>query len=370
MKDYIPKNWKEYVVWLILISAIAILFAFGLWPKDGPVPLPPVPIFEPSDSPDGWTPNPDEVKAVAATLKFKVFGDTPAGKSDDPLPQAVYLWQSYAKLFGQPPPSKNQGQIGSCVSFGTNNAVARTLATQIVFANGGADEFQDIAEEVTYGGSRVQVGGGKLRGDGSVGAWAAQFVQKWGVVARAKQGAYDLTTYSVATCRTFGDKGVPAELQTVAKDHPIKDITQVTLWDSAKKALASGYGIAICSGVGFEGTRDGNGVKVAKGSWGHCMCLDGYHIEGGKEYGHIENSWGPRPNEGPVGWGNPPDSGFWADSATIQKMLSQNDSWAFSAVRGWPSRKIDWFAINQPRRPGLEFPRFAHRKEVGYAMSF
>src|SRR6185369_223434 len=361
----IPKNWKAYLIWFGVTTLAGILAALGFWPKDIPLPPIPEPIFEPGEM--GWIPNPEAVDDVKRFLEFKVFSDTPAYKSQDPIPDKVYLWESYKKLFKANPPSKNQGQIGSCVSFGTNNAVARTLATQIVLTNGGADEYKDIVEEVTYGGSRVQIGGG-IRGDGSVGAWAAQFVQKWGVVARGKYDSYDLTVYSVATCRKFGDKpGPPEALLTIAKEHPVKDITQVNTWAEAKKAIASGYAIAICSNVGFEGNRDSNGVKPPRGSWAHCMCLDGYHIEGGKEYGHIENSWGPRPNEGPVGFGNPPDSGFWTDSGTIQRILGQKDSWAFSAVKGWPRRELDWF-VNVPRQPN-NFARFALRKEVTYAMA-
>lgn len=372
MREWIPKNWRAYVIWAALVGAISIAAAFGLWPGGAPLPPLPEPEFL-GTPPNGWVPDPQAVKELQATLEFKVFADTPAGQSDDPLPNDVFLWNSYEKLFGKPPPSKNQSSIGSCVSFGTNNAVARTLATQIVLAKGGADEFQDFSEEVTYGGSRVQVGGGKLgNSDGSVGAWAAQFVQKWGIVARQKYPSADLTTYSVQTCRTFGSKGVPADLQTVAKEHPIKDITLVKTWADAKRSLASGYGIAICSGVGFDGNRDANGVKAPRGSWGHCMCLDGYHVEGGKEYGHIENSWGPRPGEGPVGWGSPPDSGFWADSATVGKMLAAGDSWAFSAVRGWPTREINWFALAHPmpRLRGIDLPKFASAKEINHAMPF
>lgn len=361
----IPKNWKDYLIWLLVCTLIAILGALGFWPRELPLPPVPVPIFTPGEM--GWVNNPDEVWDVQKTLEFRVFSDTPAGKSQEPIPNHMYLWDAYRKLFKTLPPSKNQANIGSCVSFGTNNAVARTLAMQIIISGGGADEFKDIVEEVTYGGSRVQVGGGKLRGDGSVGAWAAQFVQKWGVVERGQHGQYDLRVYSVDTCRKFGNSGVPAELQTLAKAHPVRDITLIKTWDEAKKALASGYAIAVCSGVGFEGNRDANGVKSPRGSWAHCMCLDGYHIEGGKEYGHIENSWGPRPNEGPVGWGSPPDSGFWTDSATISRMLRENDSWAFSAVKGWPRRELDWFV--QDRRvndaiahvsPG-RLPLYLHR---------
>lgn len=372
LKAYIPKNWKQLAIYGAIVAIVAILTAFGLiGPGDIVIPDPPTPVFQPSEvqANGGWHKDDEAVKAIQDTLAFRVFADTPAGKSDDPLPESVYLWQSYAKLFGRGPPSKNQLDVGSCVSFGTNNAIERTLATQIVLAKGSKEEFKHIVEEVTYGGSRVEIGGGRIRGDGSVGAWAAQFVQKWGIVARDKYGALDLTVYSTATCRKFGQSGVPPEIEQVARERPVKDITLVKTWDSAKKALASGYGIAICSGQGFAMQRDANGIARASGSWAHCMCLDGYTTINGKEYGHIENSWGDKSHTGPVGPGDPPSSGFWADATVIARMLGEGDSWAFSAVRGWPGRakELDWFVQVAPRQNEIRFASLQPAREVQYS---
>ena len=41
-----------------------------------------------------------------------------------------------------------------------------------------------LSPEVIYGGSRVEIGGGRIRGDGSIGAWAARWVRDYGVVPR------------------------------------------------------------------------------------------------------------------------------------------------------------------------------------------
>ena len=287
----------------------------------------------------GWEYLPEEVNNVRMAQPLPTFGLTPANFAAD-IPDHVFLWEADRKVLGSVLPPKNQGSVGSCVSFGTNTAIRRTMLTEIML--GDPEEFKDIAEEVTYGGSRVEIGGGRISGDGSVGAWAAEFVKRWGVVNRGVHGSYDLTGYSESRCREFGRNGVPADLETVAKAHPVKNITQVTNWAEAKKALASGYGIAICSNQGFSMRRDAKGICRPSGSWAHCMALDGYFIENGNEYGHIENSWGADAHTGPVGWGEPNTGGFWADAEVIGRMLRQDDSWAFSAVDGFPARKINW----------------------------
>lgn len=345
MQQYLPKNWKELVGWAVLMGASALAGWLG-YGTFVPQP-PPLPVWlneqgHTQRAAFGWAENPKAVEAIASKLPFPVFADTEAGKSDDPLPDRVYLWQVFKKIDARGPPTKNQGQVGSCVSFGTNNAITRTMAFEIAVLKRNF-EFKDIAEEVTYAGSRVEIGGGRISGDGSVGAWAADFVKKWGVVSRGIHGTHDLTSYNEPRCRSWGKSGVPAELETIAREHPVQTITQVKTWEEAKRALANGYGIAICSSQGFSMQRDSRGVARPSGSWPHCMCLDGFHLEGGSEFGHIENSWGSNSHTGPVGWGEPSTAGFWADSATIDRMLRANDSWAFSAVKGFPARKLDWF---------------------------
>ena len=328
------EHWKKFGGWLLIV--LATLFAVRFCNYTGPIPPPPV--FEPTF---GWVEDAEAVDGVVQGLPFKCFSDTPAGAfADDDLPKQVFLWDAYLKVGGALPPTKNQGSVGSCVSFGTNNAIARTMMVQIMVKGG--EEYKDIAEEVTYAGSRVEIGGGRIDGDGSIGAWAAKFVQQYGVVSREVHGKYDLSKYDMVRCRSWGKSGVPDDLEPIAREHPVKDITLIKSWAEAKKALAQGYGIAICSNQGFSMSRDSRGVAQAQGSWAHCMCLDGYVLEG-EEFGHIENSWGPDAHRGPVGWGNPTTAGFWASSKTIDRMLKAGDSWAFSSVKGFPKKQIDWF---------------------------
>lgn len=291
----------------------------------------------------GWVKDDEAVEAILPTLPYPVAGDTPAGQVED-IPDHVYLWDVARAVNGSLLPPRNQGQVGSCVSFGTARAVEYSMCAEI--AVGEPESFLDLCTEVIYAGSRVEIGGGRLRGDGSVGAWAADWCRKYGILGRleykTEKATYDLRQYSEARCKSWGSTGVPNDLEPLAKVHPIRQTTQVKTWEEAKRMLASGYGIAVCSGQGFSMKRDERGVAKASGSWAHCMCLCGYHIEGGKEFGRIDNSWGANAHTGPVGWGNPGPEGFWADAAVINKMLGEKDSWAFSAVDGFPAKKLRW----------------------------
>lgn len=351
------------LVLLVMVAATYIAALFGLKPEQVPVADPATiqqieelkkrladlaeerarPVAEAIEQAMGWVNDPDEVAIVRETLPVKVFSDTPAGKSADDMPPFVFGWKAYETLLGEAAPIKNQGGVGSCVSFGTNTAAERTLANEIIRRKGGRSEFTRYVEEATYGGSRVEIGGGRIRGDGSVGAWAAQFITKYGLVPRKKYPNRDLTTYNETLCRDWGQRGVPDEFEQIARQFPVKSFVQVKTFEEAKKAAAQGYFTAICSNQGFTKTRNGSGVAQPSGSWAHCMCFDGYYTdENNRQFGHITNSWA-RYFHGPNGWGNPQEDGFWAEAAVIDRMLRQGDSWAFSGVTGFPARKpINW----------------------------
>lgn len=287
----------------------------------------------------GWIPDPAEVDRIAGMQPYPTWSDTPASRITG-IPSEVFLWKFYESETGKPWPSRNQGQVGSCVSFGTAAAIEASMAAEIF--NGDIEEQRDLCQEVIYGGSRVEIGGGRLGGDGSIGAWAAEFVKRYGVIDRGIYGKYDLTQYSEQRCRQWGDRGVPDDLEPAVRQHPVKTVTLITSWEDAKGALAQGFGIAVCSGQGFSMQRDADGFARPSGSWAHCMALLGYQ-QGRREGGWICNSWGPSAHSGPLGAGDPPPCGFWAEAQIIEKMLREQDSWAFSVIEGFPLRRIRWY---------------------------
>jgi hypothetical protein len=86
--------------------------------------------------------------------------------------------------------------IGDCVSQGCACAVDVVKCVEIDLLGENEAWVAETATEPIYAGSRVEIGGGKIRGDGSVGAWAAKFVTVFGAIPRGVYGTIDLTTYS------------------------------------------------------------------------------------------------------------------------------------------------------------------------------
>jgi hypothetical protein len=354
-----PKWWAPYVPWLVRVAiavATALAVHYGV-PRPVIEVIKEIPVAQPDEPAggpppadarfaQGWVRDDDAVKAVTAEIPHPVFAATPAGAADA-IPDRVYLWD-YTKLaLGHHIPARDQGSVGSCVAFGAVNAVCYSQCVGIVAAKKAGlppPLFRAVAQEVVYGGSRVQIGGGRIRGDGSVGAWGAKWCQQYGSVPRAKYDGHDLTAYSEATCRRFGQTGCPVELIPVAKKAPTTSISQVKTVAEAKRALASGYPVTVASDVGFGQrgpyTRNAKGQLRASGEWMHQMCFIGYDKDSGF---YCMNSWGPSWVTGPTGPGDPPAGGFYIEDATVARMLGQGDSWAFGDQTGFPSRALDWF---------------------------
>ncbi len=290
----------------------------------------------------GWVDDPDAVGEVVSGLEFQAFGATPAAEirfAD--IPESVHGWKIYKNATGHDWPEFSQGDIGSCVSFGTTQALLFSMSVERM--SGQSEMVLTPCMEAIYGGSRVEVGGGKLRGDGSIGAWAAKWIKEWGIIPQGVVGEYDLSQYQVNRCREWGNKGVPDILEPIAKEHPIADFVPVMTFENACKALASGYGINVCSRQGFEMKRDAEGFCKPEGSWAHSMAFIGY--QKGKRPGlFIVNSWGSKTTTGPTP-GDFPRSGWWVDASVADRMLRAGDSFAYADVKGFPIRKIDWGTI-------------------------
>lgn len=354
--------WLAGLSGMMLATLAVVCVIVGRGPVVVPTPAP-EPVATGEDGAGvfgGWVDDANAREAVKQSLPVGqvYFGDTPAGKAvrgDDG--KDVLLTDAELEALGHWIPIRDQKDVGSCVSFGTAGTIETLFCVQMVNAKHAGQppptDFKDLCQEAIYGGSRVEVGGGRIRGDGSVTAWAGEFVRRWGVVPRGKYGSLDLTAYDTRRCREWGQKGLPDDLEPEARKSPVKGITFVRTADEAWKAIGQGYPIAIGSQVGFgergPWPRDRNGFLRASGSWGHCMSVVGRATVDGRKAFLFRNSWGPGVHQGPKGGKNIPDSGcFFVEYATMNRMCGEGDALAFSDAVGFPARTLPDFFIKAP----------------------
>lgn len=305
----------------------------------------------------GYTPAPEETAAFVASLPTPTISHADpklfkADKTDTFLYRA--LAKAYKETYGVDWVPHNQG-IGDCISHGFAHAADVSLAVD--WSIGKSGSFKSAATESIYGGSRVEARGVTFGGwsDGSYGGAAAKWLKNWGVIYREKYADHDLTVYDSSRAKNWGaygngGKDDGGKLDTTAKQHPIHDVTLVRSFDEAAIAIQNGFPVAVCSGQGFNSTRDLEGFCRAQGSWSHCMCFTA--VRYGARPGLLcQNSWSKYVS-GPKFPPDQPDGSFWVDAAVATRMLSGGDSFAVSGAEGFKFRDLrhgDWAGL-QPSK--------------------
>ena len=375
----LPERLREYAVrvaiWLVMVG-VGLVIGRLTGTKVEPVPFPVyvdvetlTPVYVQAEAPGwfGWVePTQAERSAALAAIKENQGGLDPdfsklaqaalaAVDADDP----VFFWEAELKVLKKTLPVWRQGDIGSCVSHGVGRAVQDTILSEIA---GGEPETwpgAEVAREPIYGGSRVQIGGGQIRGDGSINAWAVAWVQKYGVVFYQKYPSVDLSDgYSVSRCRDYGQRGCPKALEEEARKHPIKTAALVKNANEMWIAIGNGFACCIASQVGFD-SKQIEGFCARRGSWAHSMDVAGrfLHPTKGKCF-VVRNSWGDYLAGGDnwiavvgrAGKVQLPPGCFAVTANEMDAVAAAGDSFALSGFVGFPRRKIDWFIIG-PANP-------------------
>jgi len=289
----------------------------------------------------GWIDDPAKVEEIMNDLPYPVFQDAWTPIKGTGKNQVVLLYDIIKKASGGKFPARKQ-TVGDCVSQGAAYAVDAVKAVDIVLNKELERWVAETATEDIYAGSRVQIGNGRIRGDGSIGAWAARYVNEYGALPRGKYGNIDLTTYSGSKARTWGRRGagVPKTLIPFAKKHPVMTVSQVKTYEEVRDLIANGYAVTIASNQGFSSKRDSEGFAAPKGSWAHQMSILAVDDKYKRPGVLVQNSWG-RWNGGPKRH-NQPDGSFWVDADEIEyRILERGDSWAFIGYEGFKAQKLN-----------------------------
>jgi hypothetical protein len=171
---------------------------------------------------------------------------------------------------------------------------------------------------------------------------AAEFLHSAGGVILRKNypGISDFTEYDGMKGAGWGGRGLPEKVRELAKEHPVKTVTQINSVSEARDALANGYAVTICSNQGFSSTRDSKGFARPQGNWSHCLSLIGMDDRENQSDGIITNSWGPDWISGPKPDFGIPNGAFLVHAETLESMIRSDGSFSFSSVLGFPPLKL------------------------------
>lgn len=224
---------------------------------------------------------------------------------------------------------------GDCVSHATRNACDISRAVEIDIKKEREGWIARGATEAIYG----------ARGHGGQGmscARAATFVSETGgiIVRKNYPGVADFSKYNGGLGAGWGGRGLPDKVIDLANDHQIKTTSLVRTIEEARDAIANGYGLAVCSNVGFSNKRDKKGIAKVSGSWAHAMAWIACDDTGSEPLFLVQNSWGKWNDGGHPDWGPIPDGSFLITADVAANMLAQNGSYAFSEFDGFPVQKL------------------------------
>lgn len=296
----------------------------------------------------GWIHSPAARRAFIRNHRYPYFSQLSRSVKGSSEGRVIMLHPFMEQATGHETIPHSQG-IGDCVSHAFALGVDILTSTQAFMQKKPERWVAECATEPLYGGSRVEIGGGGIIGDGSVGHWAAEWLIRYGALLRQQYpGGHDFTTYSPTLASRYGDEGCPDELEIIAKLHPVRTIALVRNFNELCDAVANGFPVTVCSSVGFGMTsaawvRDSQGFLKRRGMWGHAMLAIGCDRKSKRRGACIQNSWGDWVR-GPTRHGQPRGS-FWCDEYTINAMLAQGDSHALSSYVGYPRIDIPDYEI-------------------------
>lgn len=212
---------------------------------------------------------------------------------------SVILWPAYEKISGKKIRPHKQLR-GTCVARGFEMA-ARMSYCNALFQRTRLGKNADLSYEILYAGSRNYPGKGSIRnGDGSVGAWAAEWLSLYGLCERGVYGSVDVSKDNEMLAVSLARSGVklPKEVLDACKEHTwATNRCQNT--DEIADSIASDFGVARCWDTLF-GNRNSKGISRPADTGAHCQAVIGVAVSPSGEDIFIEiQSWGENIPSGP-----------------------------------------------------------------------
>jgi len=312
-------------------AALKIIAAAAVFPTP--------PVYAASNTMFGWAYNKHSIEKYIRNHRYPYFSQQNELIKGTGKGKKAFLHKAFERVSGGKFTPHHQ-KAPDCVSQAA--ALAVDFLSSVQIARGEPQRWVNkAATEPIYGGSRVEIGDYRGMGGGSTGHWAAEWMVSYGILLRQEYPGHDFTKYDAKKAIKLGREGCPDELEPIAKLHPIKKAAICTSYSDMCDAIYNGSPVMVCSNVGFgdssdEWVRDSEGFLTRKRRpWYHAMLFGGYDDSYERPGALCFNSWGSKWVSGPTRGPQPPGS-FWIDAKTVDNMLSQGDSFAFSAFKGFP----------------------------------
>lgn len=311
----------------------------------------------------GWIP-PDERSPEMQAWHLEECASMPVfrilGKANDDTKKAV-LWDCSKEAVKLNPALPTNGEhfmvfrqvTGSCVGNGLGQATWYLSAVEVVRLHD-AEQVLLPFYLLPYGRSRYYAGM-RGRGDGSLGSAGAKAVRTDGILSALTEGLPKFTSEGGIS---WGERAeydwsdgaaIDNKWLDMSRKHLVKTTAQMNSADDCRMALQNYYPLTIASmwGGRMECPTEGTPPVLLNErvtSWAHQMCVIGWweHPTLGEIF-YVLNSWGKNAHgTDPSG---APQGGFWIRKRDMERIVSENETFAFSQFDGFPAPApdfLDW----------------------------
>jgi hypothetical protein len=226
----------------------------------------------------------------------------------------------------------------NCVSMGATQA-GQYVQLFEMSRLGQEEQFKLWFPPYIYATSRVEIGGGRLgRSAGSTGAWAAQAMQRLGVLFMDDPG---VPPYSGELADDWGYRGAADQFKQLAKDNPVKGAAKLSTVDEIRLALCNykmctyaimwPYDTKPYTAKGRSG-REYPVMKRGKEVGGHQVCL--LHWNDDIDGAYCLNSWAEK-SHGPSLNGEPKGGAYILRRDLERDMSGYSEIYALSGFEGF-----------------------------------
>jgi len=255
--------------------------------------------------------------------------------------KTVVLWKAVKELTGNYFAYKPQTR-GTCVGRAGGRSGDILKAIEYLRSNARCDEFKKVSSEAVYALARVEIGGGRIRGDGAVVSDAIEAVRRYGFIERGKHviNGQEFTIPpedddSLAVAWGSPRNGLPDPLEKIAAEHRVQQYAVIRNYEDARDAIANGFVVWFGTSVAFwwslPAKRDRNGFLRRKGRTAHSWIAVGVNDDNQKPGILLDNkSWGDDWVTGPKGQIDIPDGCYWCTPEDFNALVKAGEAFAIS----------------------------------------
>lgn len=274
---------------------------------------------------------------VASLPPLQIVG---AASDQDNQRQRVVLDSHLLRVGGGTWPWHGPQQTGDCAAQAIAGAIEIDTAVQSEIDR--RLMWRAVNRGAIYGGGRVTIGKGAIRGDGLVPSWGLQYVDEFGILWQDEPG---VPPYSGAQMNDWGRNGVPTKFLALMKPFAGLQYARCSSAQDVCNAINAGHPVPFGSmqwGTDLIKLIEGRNVAFDTTNWPHAQIVTGYDgtLKNGQRLFRVLNSWGPNAHTPQSQMPGDHPGAYYITWETMDQICREGMTFALSGSNGFRKRRF------------------------------